>query len=261
VIEAGALIWPMLASAALVGLAGGVHCVGMCGGIVAALAGATGQRQPGMRLHLAYSVGRILSYGVAGALAGGAGGVLGWAGSAALGARGSMVGQSLFMLAASLMLIMLGLYLSGLAPAVRHLESLGAGLWRRLQPLARPLLPAATPVRAAALGAIWGFLPCGLVYAMLVTAMATGSPALGAAVLVAFGLGTLPNLLAVGLWLSRFRAIVRAPRARLVAGAAVCMFGLYGLVLFGQGLASGGNPHAHHHHAVDAGGAAGRSRI
>jgi sulfite exporter TauE/SafE len=259
--EAGMMIWPALASAALVGLAGGVHCVGMCGGIVGALAGATGQRQPAMRLHLAYSAGRILSYGLAGALAGSAGGVLGWAGSAALGVRGSMVGQSIFMLAASLMLIMLGLYLSGLAPVLRHMESLGAGLWRRLQPLARPLLPAATLPRAVGLGAIWGFLPCGLVYAMLVTAMATGSPALGAAVLVAFGLGTLPNLLAVGFWLSRFRAIVRSPRARLAAGAAVCIFGIYGLVLFGHGLLGGSDPHAHHHHAVDAGGVAGGHRI
>jgi len=246
--DAAAMIWPMLASAALVGLAGGVHCVGMCGGIVGALSGATGQRQPAMRLHLAYSAGRLASYGLAGALAGGAGGVLGWAGSAALGARGSMVGQSVFMLVASLMLIVLGLYLSGLAPAVRHVETLGAGLWRRLQPIARPLLPASTVPRATALGAIWGFLPCGLVYAMLATAVATGSPVLGAAVLVAFGLGTLPNLLAVGFWLSRFRAIVRSPRARLAAGFTVCIFGLYGLVLFGHGLMTGGDPHAHHHH-------------
>ena len=242
------MIWPTLASAALVGLAGGVHCVGMCGGIVAALAGATGQGKPPMRLHLAYSVGRIASYALAGALAGGAGGILGWAGSAALGARGSPIGQSLFMLVASLMLIVLGLYLSGLAPAVRRLEHLGSGVWRRLQPLARPLLPASTVPRALALGAVWGFLPCGLVYAMLATAVATGSPLRGAAVLAAFGLGTLPNLLAVGFWLSRFRSLVRSPRARLAAGCAVCLFGLYGLVLFGQAALSGGDPHAGHHH-------------
>lgn len=243
--DAAAMIWPTLASAALIGLAGGVHCVGMCGGIVGVLSGANGQRQPPIRLHLAYSAGRVASY----ALAGGAGGMLGWAGSAALGARGSPLGQSVFMLVASLMLIVLGLYLSGLAPAVRHVETLGAGFWRRLQPLARALLPAATVPRAMALGAVWGFLPCGLVYAMLATAIATGSPARGAAVLAAFGLGTLPNLLAVGFWLSRFRSIVRSPRARLAAGLAVCLFGLYGLVLFGQAALSGGDPHAHHHHA------------
>lgn len=247
--EAAAMLWPALASAFLVGLAGGVHCVGMCGGIVGALVGATGQARPPMRLHLAYSVGRIASYVLAGALAGGAGGVLGWAGSAALGVRGSALGQSVFMLVASLMLVVLGLYLSGLAPAVRHVETLGAGLWRHLQPIARPLLPAGTVPRATALGAIWGFLPCGLVYAMLATAMATGSPARGAAVLFAFGLGTLPNLLAVGFWLSRFRTIVRSRRARMAAGLAVCLFGVYGLVLFGQALVTGTDPHAHHHHA------------
>ena len=246
------MIWPTLVSATLVGLAGGVHCVGMCGGIVGALSGATGQRQPPMRLHLAYSTGRVASYALAGALAGGAGGLLGWAGSAALGARGSPLGQSLFLLVASLMLIVLGLYLSGLAPAVRHVETLGAGLWRRLQPLARPLLPAATVPRALALGAVWGFLPCGLVYAMLATAIATGSPARGAAVMAAFGLGTLPNLLAIGFWLSRFRSIVRSPRARLAAGLAVCLFGFYGLVMFGQAALSGGDPHAHHHASSEA---------
>lgn len=248
--EPVSILWPTLASAALVGLAGGVHCIGMCGGVVGALSGATGQLHPSMRLHLAYSAGRIASYAVAGGLAGSAGGLLGWAGSAALGARGSPLGQSLFLLVASLMLIVLGLYLSGLAPAVRHVESLGAGLWRRLQPIARPLLPAATVPRAMAIGAIWGFLPCGLVYAMLATAMATGSPARGAAVLAAFGLGTLPNLLAVGFWLSRFRAIVRSPHARLAAGLAVCLFGLYGLLLFGQSAMSAGKARAHHHHGV-----------
>jgi uncharacterized protein len=239
---AASMLWPTLASAALVGL----------GGLGGGGAGAPGPRQPAMRLHLAYSAGRIASYALAGALAGGAGGMLGWAGSAVLGARGSAFGQSAFMLVASLMLIVLGLYLSGLAPAVRHVETLGAGLWRRLQPIARPLLPAGTVPRAAALGAIWGFLPCGLVYAMLATAMATGSPAHGAAVLAAFGLGTLPNLLAVGFWLSRFRTIVRSPRARMAAGFAVCVFGLYGLVLFGQALMTGADPHAHHHHAAAA---------
>jgi sulfite exporter TauE/SafE len=84
---------------------------------------------------------------------------------------------------------------------------------------------------------------------MLATAMATGSPARGAAVLFAFGLGTLPNLLAVGFWLSRFRTIVRSRRARMAAGLAVCLFGVYGLVLFGQALVTGTDPHAHHHHA------------
>lgn len=247
-----AMLWPLLFSAVLAGLAGGVHCVGMCGGIVGALSGATGQREPAMRLHLAYSAGRVASYALAGALAGGAGGMLGWAGGAVLGARASPFGQSVFMLVASLMLVLLGLYLSGLAPAVRRIEAMGNGLWRRLQPIARPLLPASTVPRAMALGAVWGFLPCGLVYAMLATAVATGSPSMGAAVLAAFGLGTLPGLLAVGFWLSRFRSVVRSPRARMAAGAAVCLAGLYGLALFGHAVLGGTDPHAHHHHHASA---------
>jgi len=248
-IDSGAtpMLWPVLASAAVAGLASGVHCVGMCGGIVGALSGASGLRVTPMRLHLGYSLGRIASYALAGALAGGAGQALGRVGAAALGWHASAVGQHAFMLVASMMLVLLGLHLSGLAPAVSRIETLGAGLWRVLQPHSRRLLPADTGARAIALGAVWGFLPCGLVYAMLATAFASGSAAAGAAVMLAFGLGTLPNLLAVGYWLTRFRSVVRAPRTRLAAGLAVCAFGLYGIAMFTQSLLAGTDPHAAHH--------------
>jgi uncharacterized protein len=240
---------PVLLSALLVGLAGGVHCIGMCGGIVGALsAGAGAGEGAPLRLHLAYSAGRISAYALAGALAGAAGGALGWAGQVSLGWRGNTLAQSTFMLVASAMLIVLGLYLSGLAPAVRRIEGLGAGLWRRLQPHTRALLPANTVPRALALGGVWGFLPCGLVYALLATALATGSPLGGALVMIAFGLGTLPSLLAMGIWLARYRRAVRAPAARLAAGLAVCAFGVYGIALFVHAQFTGTDPHAHHHH-------------
>jgi sulfite exporter TauE/SafE len=132
----------------LAGLLGGAHCVGMCGGIVAALSFQSGTRQPYSH-HLAYSAGRIASYSAAGALAG-------LLGSAAFLAEGLRPVQMGLYVLAQVVLILLGLYLAGLSRAVTRLERLGGGLWRRLQPLLVRFMPVDTPARALAAGALWG---------------------------------------------------------------------------------------------------------
>lgn len=210
-----------------VGLLGGVHCLGMCGSIVGVFTGQlpnTGSRLP---FHLAYSTGRIGSYVVAGAIAGGIG-------QAGLLLRGVAPVQHLLFALSSLMLIALGLYLAGVWGMVRHLEQIGSGLWQRLQPLTRRVLPVNTVPRALALGALWGWLPCGMVYSVLVTALARGSAGQGALVMLAFGLGTLPNLLAIGMFWERCRSWVQSPRVRLVAGLLVMGVGVYGLYKVGH---------------------------
>jgi len=232
--------------ALVAGLASSVHCVGMCGGIVGALNGAaagTGRASLAW-LQVCYGLGRIASYSVAGAAVGAAGA----AGALALGWRGEAYAQSVFAAIAALMLVAIGLYLAGLLPGLARLERTGLVLWRYLEPRARRLLPVRTPVQALSLGALWGFLPCGLVYTMLVTAAAAGGATAGATVMAAFGLGTLPALLAVGLWFGRFDALVRRRGARMAAGLAVAAFGLYGLVALGASLLSGTDPHANHRH-------------
>jgi sulfite exporter TauE/SafE len=176
--------------------------------------------------HLAYSGGRIASYAAAGALAGAVG-------QAGLLMRDAVPMQHLLFALSSLMLIALGLYLAGVWGAVRRLESLGGGLWRRLQPYTTRLLPVNTVPRALGLGALWGWLPCGLVYSVLLTALASGSAMQGALVMLAFGLGTLPNLLAIGLFWENVKGWVRSPRVRLTAGVLVLAFGLYGLFKVG----------------------------
>ncbi|MEO8331748.1 MAG: sulfite exporter TauE/SafE family protein [Gallionella sp.] len=232
----------------VVGLLGGVHCLGMCGSIVgifttqlspspqpspikgegAARGGISPLpwwervRERGL-FHLAYSSGRIASYAVAGAL-------VGAIGSAGLLMRDAVPVQHLLFALSSLMLVMLGLYLAGVWGAVRRLENLGSGLWRHLQPYTKKLLPVNTAPRALALGVLWGWLPCGLVYSVLVTALASGSAAKGALIMAAFGLGTLPNLLAIGLFWERCRQWVQSPRVRLTAGMVVMGFGVYGLI-------------------------------
>ncbi|MDR2187246.1 MAG: sulfite exporter TauE/SafE family protein [Azonexus sp.] len=203
----------------LVGLLGGAHCVGMCGGIVSALSlGGPGR----WRLHLAYNGGRIVSYAAAGAVAG----VLG---AVSLGLQGQLPVRLALYLLANLMLVALGFYLLGVTRVLAFAERAGQHLWRRLQPLTRRFLPARTVAQAFPLGLLWGWLPCGLVYSALATALAAGSAGRGALLMLAFGLGTLPNLLLAGILLARLNAFVRRPVVRIVSGLLILGFGLYGL--------------------------------
>ena len=203
----------------LVGLLGGTHCIGMCGGIVGALSLGAASRPS---LHLAYNAGRIVSYGVAGAIAGALG-------SASLALSDQLPARLILFVLANLMLVALGLYLMGVTRALAFSERFGAKLWRHLQPLTRRYLPARTMAQAFPLGLLWGWLPCGLVYSALVTALASGSAASGAALMLAFGLGTLPNLLLAGLLAVRLKAYAAKPGVRLAAGLLVLCFGLWGL--------------------------------
>lgn len=241
-------LW-LAAPALVAGLASSVHCVGMCGGIVGALhgagAGATRLSAPG--LHLAYAGGRITAYAAAGAAAGAMAGVAGAGGEALLGLRGGAIAHALFAGVAGLMLLAMGLHLSGLLPGLSRIERAGLALWRRIEPVARALLPVRSLAQALALGGLWGFLPCGLVYSMLLTAAASGDALAGGAVMAAFGLGTVPALLAAGLWVGRFHAVVRRRSARLAAGLAVAAFGVHALVSLALSIGGGGDPHAHHH--------------
>jgi sulfite exporter TauE/SafE len=181
---AGALV-----AAFAAGLLGGVHCVGMCGGIAGALAGAA--RGNPLRRLLAFNAGRIASYATAGAAAGALGGI-----AALLGplhaARVAMF------IVAQVMLMMLGVYIAGWGGMLLRLEKLGGALWRGLEPLRRRAVPIDSDAQALAAGALWGWVPCGLVYGMLPFAIATGSAAGGAGILAMFGLGTLPSLLLAG---------------------------------------------------------------
>lgn len=210
----------------LIGLLGGVHCVGMCGGIVGALSTQT-VRMPGapsaFPLHLAYNLGRISSYVVAGAL-------IGAVGSIGLLLNDMLPVQMALYIAANLMMIALGLYLTGFTRSLALTERIGQALWKRIQPLTARFLPARSVVQAYPLGLLWGWLPCGMVYGVLTAALLSGSAARGAATMLAFGLGTLPNLLLAGMLLQRLRRIVQARYVRLGSGLVVMAFGIWGLI-------------------------------
>ena len=202
----------------LAGLLGGGHCAGMCGGIVSALSAGAGSRLP---LHLAYNTGRIASYTLAGAIAGALGGMALYYDLLPL--------QLALYVFANLMLILLGLYLAGWSSMVTRLEAVGRRLWRHISPLTGKFLPVNTLPRAFAVGMLWGWLPCGLIYSALAIALVSGGAANGAALMLAFGLGTLPNLLLAGLLLRRARSWFQGRMVRWVSGGLVLGFGIAGL--------------------------------
>lgn len=211
-------------SAFVAGLLSSGHCFGMCGGIVGAFsiggngAGRTsGSRLPGL---LAYNAGRILTYAAAGALAGALGATVGGLLPPEVARRGGRLFAALF-------LVGLGLFLAGRPQFLQPIERLGARLWRRIEPLSRKLLVARGPGQAMALGLVWGFLPCGLVYSMLAMASLAGGPGDGALVMLSFGAGTLPALLAAGLAASRLRDLARSTVLRRSAAAVYIALGAW----------------------------------
>jgi sulfite exporter TauE/SafE len=211
---------PLLISAVVLGLLGGGHCLGMCGGLMGALTMAIPLEQRGRRLQLllAYNLGRIFSYTCAGLLLG----LGGWA-------LANSPAAMLLRIVAGLLLICMGLYLAGWWSGLTRIEALGRGLWRHIQPLASRLLPVTSLPRALLLGALWGWLPCGLVYSTLLWAASQGSAIDSALLMLAFGLGTLPVLIASGLAAQRLNQLLRQRSVRMAGGLLVIVFGLWTL--------------------------------
>jgi sulfite exporter TauE/SafE len=208
----------------VVGLLSALHCIGMCGAILGALtwslsAETRARSGPLTAFLLAFNLGRIASYGVAGAL-------FGWLG-ATLMADGARVWlYDLLRLLAALAMVGIGLYLAGWFPRFAAVERLGEPLWRRIEPLGRRLLPVRTLGRATLYGAVWGWLPCGLVYTMLIGAPAQGGPWAGALYMTLFGAGTLPVLLLGGLLAGRLYRLGQDRRFQAATGLAVVLLGL-----------------------------------
>ncbi|UTH72968.1 sulfite exporter TauE/SafE family protein [Chromobacterium sp. IIBBL 290-4] len=211
--------WILLAA----GLLGGGHCVGMCGGIVAALTLNQPAGAARWTILAGYNLGRIASYALIGALLGGLA-------AAGLSLADSHPFQLGLYALANLMLVAMGLYLAGLTGAIVLLEKIGQPVWRRLQPLLGRMLPIRSPASALAVGAVWGWLPCGLVYSASLSALASGSAWRGAGLMLAFGLGTLPNLLLMGVFADKLRRWMQQRPVRLAAGLGVAGLGAWRLL-------------------------------
>ena len=257
--ESDTIIWTLLLTALTTGLMGSLHCLGMCGGISATVALASPPvSAPGNRTVvrlvqvalvtvsapaslspstaeanvLAFNAGRIASYALAGAMAGSLGGALAGLGRGWVITETMSVRTALFLFA-NLMIVFTGLYLMGVPQLLAPLERAGGHLWRLVSPYSRKLLPLRTRSHAAMFGMLWGWIPCGMVYAMLLTAMSAGSAAGGAMTMFAFGVGTLPVMVGSGWSAGRLRGWTRKPRVRLAAGIAVVAMGLFGIARMG----------------------------
>ena len=210
----------LLAAMLLLGLASGVHCVGMCGGFVAAFsAPRVIPIVPERKLTrvLLFNAGRITTYALLGAASGFLGGELAFA----LGAQSAMY------VFANVMLVAVGLHLAGATRFLGFLERISTPAWRAVQPMLKSR-------NAYVPGLAWGFIPCGLVYGALAAAAFAGGATSGAAAMLAYGVGTLPWLLSAGLLVS----VARKTFFRGAIGAGVLAFGVYGLAHAG-GVAGG----------------------
>ena len=208
-----------------VGFFGGVHCVGMCGGIVGALSfGLPQARRSRVRGHLPflllYNLGRIGSYTLAGTISGGLGA---WA-IDLLSIHQLQLWLQVF---AGVFMILMGLYLNGWWRVLVRVEEAGSAIWQRLEPFGRKLLPVQRPGQAFLLGALWGWLPCGMVYSVLIWTLISGGAKEGAMLMLSFGLGTLPNLLAMGIFAVMLQKLVQQDWIRQLSGGMVMTFGVY----------------------------------
>lgn len=206
-----------LGAAFLLGLLGAGHCFAMCGGIVAALSFAAPANASRWRLNLGYSTGRIFSYAAIGGLAAGLVSFL------------PPTGWPLARTFAGLLLIAMGLYLANWWRGLLWLERGGNWIWRGIKPFGDRFLPLDSMPKALMVGLVWGWLPCGLVYAALGYAAAQAEPFKGAAVMLAFGAGTLPALLASGLLAAGLKTWFSRPRIRLLMAFAYLIFGAWTL--------------------------------
>jgi len=208
---------PVVAAAFVTGLLGSAHCFGMCAGISGLFA--VGANVASMRNQVpravAYNVGRVLSYAFLGVIVA----VLGKTVVAGIPDIAAPV-----RFASGMLIILVGLQLAFGWRILAPLESAGAKIWNRIAPAAKGLVPVESLAQALGLGLIWGWLPCGLVYSVLLLAATTAEPTSGGLVMIAFGLGTLPAMIATGISASKLARFMSGKR--LGAGLLIIVLGL-----------------------------------
>lgn len=198
------------------GLFSSLHCIGMCGSIIGTL---TLSLKPEIRNKKAnlfpyilnYNAGRIISYTLAGLLVGIAEAFLTLP-------FGSGHGHRVLQLFSAMIMTGAGLYIAGWFPRFAYIEKAGSSLWKLLEPFGRKLIPVGTRLHAFLFGMVWGWLPCGLVYAALALAATTGDIFRSAMTMLAFGLGTLPSVMGVGIMTDILTKLSKMQRFKQLIG-------------------------------------------
>ena len=210
-------LWPVLTAAFITGFLGSAHCFGMCGGIsgLFAVNASIASLRSQFPKAIAYNIGRILSYAFLGV-------VVAVLGRTAVDSIPDLMAP--VRLASGLLIVLIGLQLAFGWRILALLETAGARIWKRIAPAAKGLVPVETTTQALGLGLIWGWLPCGLVYSVLLLAATTAEPAGGGLVMIAFGLGTMPAMVATGVSASKLAQFMSGKR--MGAGLLIVLLGL-----------------------------------
>jgi sulfite exporter TauE/SafE len=220
-------LWPVVGAAFAMGFLGSAHCLGMCSGISGLFAvGATVTSfKTQVPMAIAYNSGRVLSYAFLGV-------VVATAGGAAVTAIPGLVAPT--RLVSGALIVIVGLQVAFGWRFLAPVEKVGAVIWKRIAPHAKGLIPADSFAKAAGLGLVWGWLPCGLVYGALLLAATTASPASGGLLMIAFGLGTMPAMIMTGLSASKLSAFMS--RNRFGAGLLIMLLGVATLAMPAMGM-------------------------
>lgn len=224
----------VLSTAFLAGLLGSGHCFGMCGGIAAGL-GAMSQGRavaPALQFNLA----RLASYAVLGLIA-----ALVLSGVSGL----IPIGRWLRLMTA-LMILLIGLKFLFDFRGIDFIERGGAGLWKKILPLALKAGKRQGWTGRVLLGICWGFIPCGLVYSVLMTAASTAKPLTGAIIMLAFGVGTLPAMLGLTAAAPVLASFLEDKTVRRLIGFALVVLAIWTALMMWGSMSQGQMGHSHH---------------
>ena len=208
----------------LLGFFGGTHCVGMCGGLSSAFALQLPPHLNRLGLIVLLNLGRISSYVLIGL-------IVGLVGQVGISLDDTRWLQNGLYIAANILLLLLGLYLAGLSTAATQIERIGRPIWKRLNPILNRLLPIKSIPACFGVGMLWGWLPCGLVYSASLYALGSGNAVQGGLYMLAFALGTLPNLLAMGIFAAQLKTLLQRRAIRLCAGLLVAGWAVFRLAV------------------------------
>ncbi|MFK5948866.1 MAG: sulfite exporter TauE/SafE family protein [Methylococcales bacterium] len=209
------------------GLFSSLHCIGMCGSIIGSL---TLSLKPEIRSNkkkllsyiFSYNLGRITSYSTAGFL-------VGFIQAIIILPFGLEHGYRILQLFSAVVMVCAGLYLAGWFPRFAYIEKVGGKLWKLIEPFGRRLIPVSSRTQAYLFGMVWGWLPCGLVYAALALAATTGDPYRASLTMLAFGLGTLPSVLGIGIMTNLLTKLSQMQRFKQITGSLLILIAIFAL--------------------------------
>lgn len=232
---------PLLAAAFVTGLLGSAHCFGMCAGLsgLFAVNASVASLRAQFPMAVTYNVGRILSYAFLGA-------VVATVGQTVVTAIPNMAAP--VRLVSGLLIVVVGLQVAFGWRFLAPLESAGAKIWQHIAPAAKSLLPVTSMPKALGLGLLWGWLPCGLVYSVLLLAATTANGINGALVMTAFGAGTMPAMIMTGISASKLSQFMS--RKRLGAGLLIVLIGVLTLAMPVMKFSGGAEEGDHSQHSM-----------